>query len=186
MAAVMNADAVDAASLHGKLLLIDAEQASARIVAGLLAQHRGVSLVHATGGLAGVALALSERPDFVILDMRLPDIGGVEVVRRLNGEIAQRGLRVAILTSEQASIETVKAMSLGVFEYWPRPLEPRLLEAGVRRALTGRRPDPARCLPLQRRAERALSDELALSIQPSSGPPARRSPGPLILGRRPA
>ena len=91
MAAVMNADAVDAASLHGKLLLIDAEQASARIVAGLLAQHGGVSLVHATDGLAGVALALSERPDFVILDMRLPDIGGVEVVRRLNGEIAQRG-----------------------------------------------------------------------------------------------
>ena len=56
MAAVMNADAVDAASLHGKLLLIDAEQASARIVAGLLAQHGGVSLVHATDGLAGVAL----------------------------------------------------------------------------------------------------------------------------------
>ena len=82
--------------------------------------------------------------------MRLPDIGGVEVVRRLNGEIAQRGLRVAILTSERASIDTVKALSLGVFEYWPRPLEPRLLEAGLRRALTGRRPDPARCLPLQR------------------------------------
>ena len=177
MAAVMNADAVGVTSLQGKLLLIDAEQTNARVVAGLLAAHCGVRLVHATDGLAGLALALRERPDFVILDMRLPDIGGVEVVRRLNAEITQRGLRVVILTSEHASIDTVKAMSLGVFEYWPRQLEPRLLEAGLRRALTGRRPDPARRLPRQFRTGRALSDELAaLSIPSSSGPPARQSP----------
>jgi hypothetical protein len=185
MAAGMNDDAVDVVSLQGKLLLIDAEQTNARVVAGLLAEHCGVRLVHATDGLAGVALALRERPDFVILDMRPPDIGGVEVVRRLNAEITQRGLRVATLTSERASIDTVEAMSVGVFEYRPRLLEPRLLEAGLRRALTRRRPDPARRLPrhlprrlpCQFRTGTALSDEFAaLPIPSSAGPPARQSP----------
>jgi len=147
MAAALKAEvADDATALHGKLLCITHGRANVDVVADLLVAHSGVQLIHADSGLDGVRMAHAEQPDFVLLDMRLPDIGGLEVVRRLNDEIAGRGLRVTILTAERSSMDTIRAMSLGAFEYWPKPLQPALFLAGLRRALTGRRPDPAHTL----------------------------------------
>ena len=147
MDAALIADTLaDVTALQGKLLCIEHGRASTDAVADWIAMHPGVQLLHAANGLEGVRMAHVEQPDFVLLDMRLPDIGGVDVVRRLNDEIAGRGLRVTILTTERSSMDTIRAMSLGAFEVWPKPLQPRLFQAGLRRALTGRRPDPARTL----------------------------------------
>jgi DNA-binding response OmpR family regulator len=141
-----DADLADATSLQGTLLCIEHGQASTDAARCWLADHPGVKLIHAGSGLDGVRMAHAEQPDFVLLDMRLPDIGGVEVVRRLNDEIAGRGLRVTILTADHGAMDTIRAMSLGAFEYWPKPLQSGLFQAGLRRALTGRRPDPAHAL----------------------------------------
>jgi hypothetical protein len=148
MAAAFTAPRTDAsAPLHGKLLYIEDMLVNVDAVEGLLAAHPGVKLIHAATGLEGVRLAQSERPDFVLLDMHLPDIGGLEVVRRLNEQIACHGLRVTILTGDASlSMDIIKAMSLGAYEYWVKPLDPRLFETGLRRALTGRQADPARTL----------------------------------------
>lgn len=142
------ADAPPAAppALRGTLLYIEDEPVNVLAVEALLDAHPGVRLLHAGTGAEGVRLAQAEHPDFVLLDMHLPDMGGLEVVRRLNEDIAVRGLRVTILTSDQLSMDIIKAMSLGAYEYWVKPLDARLFEAGLRRALTGRRPDPARTL----------------------------------------
>ena len=139
-----------AAALHGKLLYIDDERVNVVWLQGLLAAHPGVQLVHAANGLDGVQLAHSERPDFVLLDMQLPDIGGLEVVRRISGLIASRGLRVTLLTGDRPSMDIIKAMSLGAYEYWVRPLQVGKFEAGLRRALSGHRADPHRTLALHR------------------------------------
>lgn len=136
------------AALHGKLLYIEDEPVNVELIEAIIAQrHPGVQLVHAATGAEGVRLARSEQPDFVLLDMHLPDMSGLEVVRQLNVDIANRGLRVTILTGDSLSMDIIKAMSLGAFEYWVKPLDLKLFEAGLRRALTGRRPDPARRLP---------------------------------------
>ena len=129
--------------LAGRVLYIEDEPVCVELVRGMLARFPQVELLHAASGLAGVALARSARPALVLLDMNLPDIGGVEVVRQLNADIAERGLRVAILTGDQLNMDIIKAMSLGAFEYWIKPLARQPFEAGLRRALTGRRPDPA-------------------------------------------
>lgn len=135
-----------ASALQGKLLYIEDEPVNVLIVEGLLARHPGVQLLHAATGLQGVEMARSERPDFVLLDMHLPDIGGLEVVRRLSEDIAGRGLRVSILTGDHLTMDIIKAMSLGAYEYWIKPLDARVFEAGLKRALTGKRADPARTL----------------------------------------
>ncbi len=149
MAAASHTSRTDAGGpLHGKLLYIEDTLVNVAAVEGLLAAHPGVQLIHAATGLEGVRLAQSARPDFVLLDMHLPDIGGLEVVRRLNEQIASHGLRVTILTGDASlSMDIIKAMSLGAYEYWIKPLDPRLFETGLRRALTGRQADPARTLP---------------------------------------
>ena len=77
-----------------------------------------------------------ERPDFVLLDMRLPDISGLEVVRLLSEDIARHRLRVTILTAEHLSMDIIKAMSLGAAEYLVKPVDARALEGSLRRALS--------------------------------------------------
>lgn len=136
------------AVLHGTLLYIEDEPVNVALVEAIVQRrHPGVRLLHAGTGAEGVRLVRSEKPDFVLLDMHLPDMSGLEVVRQLNVEIANRGLRVTILTGDSLSMDIIKAMSLGAYEYWVKPLDVKLFEAGLRRALTGRRPDPARRLP---------------------------------------
>ena len=132
--------------LQGTLLYIEDDLINLAAVEGMLQAHPGVRLIHAGTGLDGVRLARSERPDFVLLDMHLPDIGGLDVVRQLNTDIAERGLRITILTGDSLSMDIIKAMSLGAFEYWVKPLDWRVFEHGLRRALTGRRADPAHTL----------------------------------------
>jgi DNA-binding response OmpR family regulator len=132
--------------LRGTVLYIEDVPVNFAVVEAVLARHPQLRLIHATTGLVGVRLVHSEQPDFVLLDMNLPDISGLEVVRRLSEDIASRRLRVTILTGDSLSMEIIKAISLGAWEYWVKPVDPRVLEAGVRRALTGKRPDPARTL----------------------------------------
>jgi two-component system cell cycle response regulator DivK len=132
--------------LRGKVLYIEDVPVNFAVVEAGLAGHPGVQLIHAATGLEGVRLARSERPDLVLLDMNLPDISGLEVVRMLSVDIAARRLRVTILTGESLTMDVIKAMSLGAFEYWVKPLDARVLEAGVRRALVGKQPDPAHTL----------------------------------------
>ena len=135
-----------AAELRGKVLYIEDAPLNFAVVEAGLAMHPRVQLIHASTGLEGVRLVHSEQPDMVLLDMHLPDISGLEVVRRISEEIALRGLPVTILTGDGFSMDVIKAMSLGAFEYWVKPIDPQVLEAGVRRALTGKRPDPLRTL----------------------------------------
>ena len=138
-------DVVDrvAPPLRGTLLLIGHDVPRMTRVRQLLDAHDGIRLQQVSSGLEGVQRALSEPPDLVLLDLRVPDLGGAEVMRRLNGDIARRGLRVAVLTAERGTMDTIRAMSLGAYEFWLEPLRQAAFDAGLRRALTGRPPDPA-------------------------------------------
>jgi DNA-binding response OmpR family regulator len=137
------------AELRGKVLYIEDVDVNFVMVEGGLASFPGITLIRATTGLEGVRLVRSERPDFVLLDMHLPDISGLDVVRQLSEDIATQRLRVTILTGDELNMDVIKAMSLGAFEYWIKPVDVRVLRAGVRRALNGHRPDPARTLKAQ-------------------------------------
>jgi two-component system cell cycle response regulator DivK len=123
---MIDARAADAAiALQGTLLYIEDEPTNVALVEAALLAHPGVRLVHAGTGAEGIRLVRAERPDFVLLDMHLPDMSGLEVVRQLNTEIAARGLRVTILTGDSLSMDIIKAMSLGAYEYWVKPLAGR-------------------------------------------------------------
>jgi CheY-like chemotaxis protein len=139
-----------AAPLSGTVLYIEDEPVCVELVRGMLETLPGICLLHAATGTEGVALVRSHRPDMVLLDMHLPDIGGVEVVRQLSRDMAERGMRVTILTGDQLNMDIIKAMSLGAYEYWVKPLHHRVLQDGLRRALTGKRPNPSRTLAVYR------------------------------------
>jgi len=122
--------------LKGKVLYIEDNPINMDLIETALSMYPGVTLVKAQTGMDGIRLARSEKPDFVLLDMHLPDIGGLEVVRALNEEIASGKLRVTLLTADTLSMDIVKAMSLGAYDYWLKPLNMTKFEAGLKRALT--------------------------------------------------
>jgi DNA-binding response OmpR family regulator len=124
------------ATLLGSVLYIEDEPVSFAIVEALLSAHPGVRLLRAQTGAEGVSLARSERPDAILLDMHLPDISGIEVVRRLSEDIAAGAFRVILLTADKLNIDVLKAMSLGAFEYLVKPVNGEALEASLIRALT--------------------------------------------------
>lgn len=124
--------------MHGKILYIEDNLLNIDLIEAALSRYPGITLIKAHTGMEGIRLARSERPDFVLLDMHLPDIGGLEVVRALSEEIAGGKLRVALLTADTLSMDIVKAMSLGAYDYWIKPLGIAKLEAGLRRALVRR------------------------------------------------
>jgi two-component system, cell cycle response regulator DivK len=121
--------------LHGTVLYIEDQDLNFLLVqAQLAATLPTVTLLRAATGAQGVEKVRTEHPDLVLLDMHLPDTGGLEVVRALNVEISQ-GLKVALLTADHLSMDILKAMSLGAYEYWVKPISATQLEKGVRRGL---------------------------------------------------
>jgi CheY-like chemotaxis protein len=123
------------AMLRGSILYVEDEPFSFAVVEGLLSGHPELRLIRAQTGDEGVRLARSERPEAILLDMHLPDISGVEVVRRLSEDISAGTFRVVLLTGDKLNIDVLKAMSLGAFEYLVKPVSRHALEAALGRAL---------------------------------------------------
>lgn len=132
-----------AEALSGKVLYIEDDPTSMAMVEAMLSRFPGVTLLQAGSGVAGVELTRRERPDLILLDMHLPDIGGLEVVRMLSADFDVYKPRINILTGDRLTMDILKAMSLGAFECWVKPLQLEVLEKGLRRALSGRMADPA-------------------------------------------
>lgn len=138
MTTMPSGEAPGLAMLQGSVLYIEDEPTSFALVETLLSVHPGLQLLEARTGTEGVSLARTKRPDAILLDMHLPDISGIEVVRRLSEDIAAGAFRVILLTADRLNIDVLKAMSLGAFEYLVKPVNPQALEAALGRALTAK------------------------------------------------
>ena len=133
----MNSDptATDFAAMQGKVLYIEDQPVHLTLVEAMLAQSPGITLIKTSTGREGVRLAQQEWPDVILLDLHLPDISGLEVVRSLSEWIAKRRFRVILLTADSFSIDVVKAMTLGAHEYWVKPITLERLQSGLARVL---------------------------------------------------
>lgn len=134
--------------LRGKVLYIEDDAVSVAMVEAMLARFPGVEFIQAGSGVEGARVAREQRPDLILLDMHLPDTSGLEVVRMLSADFDFYKPRINILTGEsRLTMDILKAMSLGAFECWVKPLKMEVLENGLKRALTGRQADPAHSYP---------------------------------------
>jgi CheY-like chemotaxis protein len=89
----------------------------------------GFTIVVATEGTRGVAMAATEKPDLILMDLTLPDIDGEEVTRRLKADPATKHIPVIALTANAMSGDREKAIAAGCDDFDTKPVEmPRLLE----------------------------------------------------------
>jgi nitrogen regulation protein NR(I) len=92
-----------------------------------------VDVLTAESAKEGLALAESGKPDVVILDIQLPDLTGLETLRRLRDKDARRP--VIFITGNSTTDTAIEAMKLGAYEYLLKPLDLAQLRQVVERAL---------------------------------------------------
>ena len=99
-------------------------------------QRRGYEVIIAVDGQQGVALAQSESPDLILMDMSLPLIDGWEATRTLKGAAETKHIPVIALTAHAMSTDRDRALEAGCDDYDTKPIElSRLL--GKMEALLG-------------------------------------------------
>jgi CheY-like chemotaxis protein len=91
--------------------------------------RNGFEVVMAVDGGQGVAMAASERPDLILMDLSLPVMDGWEATRRVKAEAATSAIPVIALTAHALVEDREKAKAAGCDDFDTKPVElPRLLE----------------------------------------------------------
>ena len=100
-----------------------------RDMLSLRLQRKGYDVLVAEDGAAGVALAASERPDLVLMDMSLPALDGWAAVRLLKGTANTALIPIIALTAHDADGVREKALAAGCDDYDTKPIDfERLLD----------------------------------------------------------
>lgn len=118
-----------------RILIIDDEK-NIREGLQMALEDEGYDVLTAEDGTVGLQKALSEVVDLVITDLRMPGIGGQEVLRRVTSETP--GVPVIVLTGHGTVETAVEAMRMGAYDFLTKPLDLDRLSLLVRRALQNR------------------------------------------------
>ncbi|MEI6385824.1 MAG: response regulator transcription factor [Spirochaetota bacterium] len=94
--------------------------------------REGWTVLAAEDGEKGFALLSSSMPDCIILDIMLPGMDGLQVLRKIKGDPAWRGIPVIMTTARGEDSDIVSALELGADDYVVKPFSPRVLAARVR------------------------------------------------------
>jgi two-component system cell cycle response regulator DivK len=89
----------------------------------------GFTVAIATNGVQGVAMAASEHPDLIIMDLTLPDMDGWEATQRIKADPATTHIPIVALTANAMAGDREKAIAAGCDDFDTKPVEmPRLLD----------------------------------------------------------
>jgi two-component system, cell cycle response regulator DivK len=111
-----------------KILLVEDNEMNRDMLSRRLAR-RGYEVVIAIDGESGIALAASQAPDLILMDMSLPILDGWEATRRLKADPATSLIPVIALTARAMSSDRDKALEAGCDDYDTKPVElARLLQ----------------------------------------------------------
>ena len=105
-----------------KILLVEDNEENRDALSRRL-ERRGYEVIMATDGERGLALAESEAPDVILLDMSLPEIDGWEVARTLKDSETTRKIPIIALTAHAMSGDREKAIGAGCDDYHTKPAE---------------------------------------------------------------
>ena len=114
-----------------RILAVDDEPHILKLVAFSL-KSGGFDVVEASDGLSAIAMAESEHPDLILLDVMMPVLDGYETCRRLKENPATRDIPVVMLTAKTQMTEQKNGMESGATEYVCKPFTPKELVAQVR------------------------------------------------------
>jgi DNA-binding response OmpR family regulator len=114
---------------RGTVLVVDDEPTITEVVSRYL-QRAGYRTAVAADGAQALATASEQHPDLVVLDLMLPRIGGLEVMRRLREQGSER-VPIILLTAKGEESDRIVGLRLGADDYVVKPFSPAELVARI-------------------------------------------------------
>jgi DNA-binding response OmpR family regulator len=114
-----------------KILVADDEAGIRDVVGGYLVAE-GYDVAFARDGVEALAMARAHEPDLVVLDVMMPELDGVEVLRQLRTE---SDVYVIMLTAKADEVDKIIGLSVGADDYLAKPFSPRELVARIKAVL---------------------------------------------------
>ncbi|EOT43750.1 MULTISPECIES: response regulator transcription factor [Enterococcus] len=120
-----------------KVLIVDDEPSIVTLLAFNL-EKEGYVVTAATDGNTGLELALTKDFDFIILDIMLPGIDGIEITKRLRQE--KKETPILLLTAKDDTIDRILGLEIGADDYLTKPFSPREVLARMKAIFRRMRP----------------------------------------------
>ena len=111
-----------------RVLIVDDEPANIQV---LIEALPGLDLSFATDGVRALELCIAEPFDLILLDVVMPGIGGLEVLRWLKSEPRTQQVPVIFVTTKDESDDEERGLSLGAVDYITKPIHPPIVRARV-------------------------------------------------------
>ena len=127
--------------LVSELVMVIEDEKEIRDLVRYNLEKAGYRVAAAADGEEGLKQLFASRPDVLVLDLMLPGINGLEIVREVRGEPLTHDLPVLILTARSAEMDKLLGFEQGADDYLTKPFSPRELVARVGALL--RRTKPA-------------------------------------------
>ncbi|OGQ08218.1 MAG: DNA-binding response regulator [Deltaproteobacteria bacterium RIFCSPLOWO2_12_FULL_40_28] len=128
-----------------KILVIEDDKDIAELVEYNLKQEKFKTEV-AYSGSRGLDKIKNTNPDLILLDLMLPDIGGLEICRKLKTQEKTKSIPVIMMTAKSEEIDRIVGFEMGADDYICKPFSPRELTLRVK-ALIRRNTEPASVMP---------------------------------------
>jgi signal transduction histidine kinase len=118
----------------GTVLIVDDDSYVCATMEALL-KHEGHQLIFASNGMEGIAKAIEERPDVILLDVMMPEMDGYEVCRRLKADPATAAIPVLLVTALTERKERLRGIEAGANDYLTKPIDAQDLRLRLRNAI---------------------------------------------------
>jgi two-component system chemotaxis response regulator CheY len=115
-----------------EILVVDDSKVMREMIVACLRGLEGYSFTHAASGLEAIE-QLSLKPfALVLLDLNMPDIGGIEVVEFIRAQDRLRGLPIIVITTRGDEASRARALGAGASKFITKPFQPEALQSEVR------------------------------------------------------
>ena len=118
-----------------RILIVDDERGQRELLGGYL-KHLGYEIFEAGDGEEAIEVARHKAPDLVLLDQRMPKLGGADAIRALHESMPD--LDIVVVTAFGTVEQAVEALHLGAVDYLTKPVDLDRLQVVVRKALERR------------------------------------------------
>ena len=123
-----------------RVLVVEDSLTTASVVKYFL-ELEGFEVLLAEDGLLGLEVAVRERPDVIVTDLKMPGMDGVEMVKALRADARTSQIRILMLTSDSSKEGVKEGLAAGADDYLLKPVYPRLLAARVKALRARPRPE---------------------------------------------
>ena len=123
------------------ILIVEDNEKNMKLVRDIL-RHNGHATIEAQSGGEGVRLASEKKPDLILMDIQLPDIDGIEALRRIREDRALDGVAVIAVSASVMPDDKQKIVTSGFDAFVTKPINLKQFVATVQRFLAEGRASP--------------------------------------------